>query len=353
MNKSKQLIIVYLSNEACLDYSILMNQALYEFRPLTIINNVNKKHFSGKIVTLKIPRTSIVSLLALPFLMIALLYQLLLARITRGRSLIYFPAYHIMNVYVILVSKLFGHRTMTTVHDFITHAGEKSKFIESIQKLCIRMSTSVLTLSDFVRNQLLEDHIPSKKLYMLLHPVPETVALNSLPHASEMKMLFFGRIVDYKGLNILVQALENCSYEQLTIAGKGKLPTALITSGKINLINRRLSMDEIQELFLSHHVLLLPYREATQSGVLSLGLAFNINMIISKRGALEEQIPEQAAIWIDPDASALSDAIKKLSADESLYMSQKQNMKIFRNEFQKSWITDCRNLFQDLLLKSN
>jgi len=87
-------------------------------------------------------------------------------------------------------------------------------------------------------------------------------------------VLFFGRIWPYKGLDVLVEAMEEVVREvpdaRLVIAGRGADLDDIFANGVppwVSLHNRFVAHEEIAEFFEASAVVALPYRDATQSAV--------------------------------------------------------------------------------------
>jgi glycosyltransferase involved in cell wall biosynthesis len=66
----------------------------------------------------------------------------------------------------------------------------------------------------------------------------------------------------------------------------------LIGSPSLITINRFIEESEIKSLFEQADVLICPYRDATQSGVLMTAAAFKTPVIVSNVGALSEYIKD-------------------------------------------------------------
>lgn len=120
---------------------------------------------------------------------------------------------------------------------------------------------------------------------------------------------FFGRIEPYKGLDLLVDAFEQSKTQglRLLIAGSGSIDAGtrekIRNNDHIELINRYIDDDEFQPLLDSVDFVVLPYKRASQSGVIPLCFAYGKTVIATNVGALEEQVPEGTGMITNPDAS--------------------------------------------------
>ena len=120
-----------------------------------------------------------------------------------------------------------------------------------------------------------------------------------------VKLLFFGSINKYKGLDLLISALEQLKSEgicniSLTIAGKGifwsTCEQLIKTPEMYNLQIRFIDNGEIPDLMSSHHFLVLPYRDATQSGPLATAVAYELPVIAPNFGCFKETYSSKSAL---------------------------------------------------------
>jgi glycosyltransferase involved in cell wall biosynthesis len=143
-------------------------------------------------------------------------------------------------------------------------------------------------------------------------------------HAGPMRLLFAGRMIGYKGVDMLADAVERIAARddwRLTIAGFGPAlddaAAARFKHPQVERIsNEWLSDDALETLIADCDILLAPYRSATQSGVVAQALACGKPCVVCPVGALVEQISGGEAGWIaaattpDAFAAALTQALK-------------------------------------------
>lgn len=129
---------------------------------------------------------------------------------------------------------------------------------------------------------------------------------------------FFGRIEPYKGLDILVRAfvkINNPSLK-LMIAGSGSIERDIMSliknDNRIELINRYISEEELPNLIKNTDFIVLPYKTATQSGVIPLVFAFGKTVIATNVGALSEQVPYNTGLLVEPTIEAINTSIEFL-----------------------------------------
>ena len=148
------------------------------------------------------------------------------------------------------------------------------------------------------------------------------------PNDGVFRVLFFGRILEYKGLRYLLQAMrlvnERMKNVRLVIAGQGDdislYPDLLSGASYLDIRNRFVPRDEVEQLFVESDLLALPYIEASQSGPLMIAMRFALPVIATDVGEMPSVVKSaEMGLVIPPkDAPALADAICKVAGDPDL-----------------------------------
>jgi glycosyltransferase involved in cell wall biosynthesis len=140
--------------------------------------------------------------------------------------------------------------------------------------------------------------------------------------SSRRCILFFGRIEPYKGLHVLFSAIELLATKYpdlaLLVAGGGQLPSMPDNiRANVVLINRFVRDAEIKAIASRAMCIVLPYLEATQTGVIPLASSFSLPAVATRVGALADLvIDEVTGTLVEAnDARALADAIEAMIAD--------------------------------------
>jgi glycosyltransferase involved in cell wall biosynthesis len=155
----------------------------------------------------------------------------------------------------------------------------------------------------------------------------DDVGLHAAGH-EPATFLFFGRVESYKGLGFLLDAADRLGSRgvpvKLVIAGTGddldNHRARIAASGGIELIDRFVDATAVPTLFRRCTAVVLPYIDATQSGVATIALANGRPTIASRVGDLPEVVVhERTGLLVPPrDAAALADAMERLVADAAL-----------------------------------
>jgi len=156
------------------------------------------------------------------------------------------------------------------------------------------------------------------------------VHMHTRKHTRKPRLLFLGRIGKYKGVEMLIEAVHQIpkdSYESLTIAGKTLYDLKIDNeNSKIIFLNKWLDNSEVTQLLKESDILVLPYKEASQSGVIPMGVAAAIPMVCTRVGGLPEQLKEDEAVLVEANAEALKKGINQLIHDSNLYKSLSKKM---------------------------
>lgn len=198
----------------------------------------------------------------------------------------------------------------------------------------IKPIDAFITMSEQVMKDLKE--MTNKPAQQVVHPLydnfgealPKTEARKHLNiDPAEKIILFFGFIRNYKGLDLLLQALAlpemKSSGIKLLVAGEfyedRKVYDELILENDLqNLLI--LKTDFIQDSEVKYYLsaadfVIQPYRKATQSGVTPLAYHFEKPMLVTNVGGLPDLVPEgKVGLICEPNPAAIASAILKLYA---------------------------------------
>jgi D-inositol-3-phosphate glycosyltransferase len=146
-------------------------------------------------------------------------------------------------------------------------------------------------------------------------PIVDARKLLNIP-ADVPVILFFGYIREYKGLDILLRAMPNLikKMPELRVIVAGEFYSneaeykSLITSLGIPEKNLLLATDyipndEVAKYFSAANVVVLPYRSATQSGIVPIAYQFDKPVIVTDVGGLRESVIDGVSGLIAPEAT--------------------------------------------------
>jgi glycosyltransferase involved in cell wall biosynthesis len=224
-----------------------------------------------------------------------------------------------------------GIAYVTVIHDVIGHQGDPTGYVMRWLTSEARKADVVVTLSRTVANDLqAAGYAREDQVHTLFHPdlsYGATPANRERASGKPFKLLFFGRILRYKGLPLLLTAVEMLRAEgiavELGVAGAGDLRSerARLASLDAEVTNRWLNDEEIEPLLTRYDAIVLPHIEATQSGVAALAFGNCIPVVGMPAGGLVEQIVSgQTGVLANQiSARSLADAIRSLATDPAMY----------------------------------
>ena len=209
-----------------------------------------------------------------------------------------------------------GFEIVSIIHDATTHPGEIWPRHRDILTI-IKHSNYVVTLSEYVKNQLRNKFNVETQVISVRHPV-FPFGLKIVDVLSEKDyFLFVGRIKRYKGVQLLLQSwrLSNIGDAMLVIAGEGSIPPSFLNLPTIKIVNRWLTEAEIANLISKAKVVVFPYLESSQSGLLPLAINLKKIVLISDLPGLIEQTKgyEKTFIFESGSIVSLTTSLKEIS----------------------------------------
>jgi glycosyltransferase involved in cell wall biosynthesis len=243
---------------------------------------------------------------------------------------------------------------VTTIHDVFRHPGDTQTVFgsEYTRRLSFYRSQQIITHANHLKNAMIDRFkVPTQRINVIQHGemgtfyqrlVKDGDIVDREPHT----LLFMGRILPYKGLKYLVDAIplvaEVFPEIKLIIAGRGDNIDQYFPdnydSKHYEILNRFIGSDEIAQLFNRSTLSILPYIEASQSGVACTAYGIGTPIIASDIGGLSELVRhEREGLLVPPgDVRALADAIIRLLRDLPLQEQMRQTL-LARSQQDLSW----------------
>lgn len=233
---------------------------------------------------------------------------------------------------------LLKKRMILTVHDPFLHSGETTKKMRMYRKLAFRIINKYVILNECQKKQFsLAHHIKENNILVNRLGVYDNLCdanITKDKHTS-FRVLFFGRISPYKGIDYLIKAIDIAHKEnpniECVIAGKGKFSfdiSKCYYKEYFTILNRFIPDEELANLIYNSDVVVCPYIDATQSGVVQQAYGFEKPVIASNVGAMSEYIIDGVTGSIVPakNADMLAKEILRYSKSPQLLMNIKENI---------------------------
>jgi glycosyltransferase involved in cell wall biosynthesis len=205
-------------------------------------------------------------------------------------SYVIFPMVSPFDIPLNLSLRLGGVRVIRFLHDAQRHPGDIWPGKITIW-LLQRLADTLILLSEYVKSLLPSDS--QEKSIVISHPAFDfqNRLETSSPNHYGRYVLFVGRIRRYKGLDQLLDAWASISTKdnlKLLIAGEGRikqtLPPEVITK------NEWLTESTIDFLIRNAELVVFPYQEASQSGLIPFAMSLGKRIVITPVGGLMEQV---------------------------------------------------------------
>lgn len=267
-----------------------------------------------------------------------------------------FPMFHPWNF--ILQDLLFSIPSIVIVHDQIPHPGLRDFIYAYFESRSLLRADRIISLSSSQISALVRRGVNPQKIEMVHHGIftyyqefYPTISPSRTP--TEPRILFFGRITPYKGLDVLLRAFKNVHTQfpqaRLTIAGEGDLrpyTRLLRETPNIEIVNRWIGEAEVSDFFQNASIVVLPYTNASQSGVIPIAAAFALPVIATRVGALSEQLEhDRTGLLIPPESpKKLAEAILRLIAEPDTARRLGKNLQITYQD-ERNWRVITRQVY--------
>ena len=128
---------------------------------------------------------------------------------------------HVWNIFLIPIFKIAKVKVIGAVHDFEPHPGENFPGRTAWLNAEARMMDGLICFSGHVRDGLVQRRVVEQEQIRLL-PLPtfgyDGAVPRRAPRNRGVRLLFFGRILAYKGLTVLFEAVRILQYQGQNIS---------------------------------------------------------------------------------------------------------------------------------------
>jgi glycosyltransferase involved in cell wall biosynthesis len=287
---------------------------------------------------------------------------------------------HILNPFYLtdylMISRLnkFKIKVILTVHEVFPHKLFLGGGIDRwLTKKLYKMSDVLVVHTESLKRELEEFLSAADNIHVIPHGYFEYPRSNrskedikrelGIP-LNKIVLLSFGSVRDYKGIDILLQALKGLDKKyMLLIAGESagvseksldyykRLIQESGIQDRVLWINRYIADEEIPEIFAISDAIVLPYRKSfhAQSGVLNLAIGYEKPCVVSDVGGIGKTVMEyNLGIAVKPeDAEDLVKGIQALFEEQKHYGFD-------RYKRDNNWDSACDKLikvYEELLSK--
>jgi glycosyltransferase involved in cell wall biosynthesis len=243
--------------------------------------------------------------------------------------------YLVEGFFFVWYARLFRKRCYYTVQDVLPH--DKPTLLNRIIFFLIYHSQHCLIAhTEFIRERLIREFkVNQKRIAVVKHGVYDTQEDVNITHSrareilqipdNEFVLLFFGIITKYKGLELLLDVFTRFrkKYDHVTLIIAGRVAkdyvdeyNKVVNSYPLEKIIQKTTFipaSDVELYFKSANLTMLPYKEASQSGVLFMSYAFGIPVLAPKLGGfVHDVVEENTGYLFEPgDAESLYEKLDR------------------------------------------
>jgi glycosyltransferase involved in cell wall biosynthesis len=218
-----------------------------------------------------------------------------------------------------------GRPLVLTAHDVLPREPRPGQ-LAAQRRLFHRFDAVVVHSAHGVRRLIDELGMPADRVHLIAHGVldhlvdrPSGPLPGELAAVRRPVVLCFGLMRPYKGIDVLLEAWRGIDDAELWIAGMPRMDISALQAEapeNVRFVPRFIGDDELAPYFRRADLVVLPYREIEQSGVLFTALAFGKPLLLSDVGGFGEIAARGAARAVPPgDPIALRGALRELLDD--------------------------------------
>lgn len=230
---------------------------------------------------------------------------------------------------VLWVVKKFICPLVLTVHDTVPFNGEQMSLFQNMGfHGPIKLADHVIVHTAKGKARLIEAGVEGEKISVIQHgplPLHERPSVGNERVDMRWTLVVFGEIKPYKGIDVLIEAAGLLSKEEranlkLVVAGRPRMEMSTLTKRIVELglsevfevTPRRLSEQEMADIFHTCDGFIFPYRQIDASGVYYLVKGEGKWLIASRVGIFAEDLAQEQGVLVDPEnPAALADALAK------------------------------------------
>ncbi len=225
--------------------------------------------------------------------------------------------------------KYLRKKVMFITENVISH--EANKIDKILTRIALSNAHCFLALSNNVKNYL--GQLFDKKIFISELPLfniyshKEDEFKNNALHGNRVELLFFGIVRKYKGLDLLLEAFGKLASNHfninLKIVGEFyedidpylKIIKKNDLENRVEIIDRYVPDEEVEKYFIECSAVVLPYRSATQSAVLTVAYSYSKPVIVTNVGDLGAFVEDgKTGIVTEPTVEGIANGILKFSA---------------------------------------
>ena len=216
-----------------------------------------------------------------------------------------------LNIPICIISKILNKKFFVGLHDIIPHEGKKRNRTRIYNFLLTKFAYKIILFSLFSYKQAKKYYkLRENKLLRINLALPNYPEILNLERRYDFALI--GRLDKYKGVEEFIELAKKFPNYSFLLAGELIMDDKIENLQNVDKFLFRLEFSKYIELISSTKILILPYKSATQSGVLLDALFTKTFVIARDVGAMKEQLETYRNGVLYNDFSELIDFIKNI-----------------------------------------
>ena len=223
--------------------------------------------------------------------------------------------------------RVLGMHLVWTVHNVLPHGAVSPDDIRACRQLAGACDLALAHSQSALAELAALGAVPRRTAIVPHGPLAPSLPAESLRTPgtgnSPRRLLFFGKVREYKGVDDLLTAFAVIPADvgaHLTVAGECRDPSlrsalhglARRSPGRIELRLERVPDEEVASLFSDADAVVLPFREITTSGSAVAALCHGRPLVVPDLAAFDD-LPDEAVIRYDGTVQGLADALVRIA----------------------------------------
>jgi glycosyltransferase involved in cell wall biosynthesis len=254
----------------------------------------------------------IIKLIEYPINVIELLYGIIIEKI----DIVHFQSVNLIELIAVIGSRMIGGKVVFTIHNVMPRHQKLYLYHKFIYRMMYSLCHKIIIHSEKGKEEIIDLYkVSSEKIHVIPHGdykffIPEkqiskAEAKSILGFTEDVKtILFFGAIRPNKGLKDILLALpyikEQVSNVMLMIVGEmmenyNSYREVIVEKQIRNEVFEKLDYvpnEDVAFYFFAADLVVLPYKEITQSGILQIAYAFGKPVVATDLGGFREAIED-------------------------------------------------------------
>jgi glycosyltransferase involved in cell wall biosynthesis len=232
----------------------------------------------------------------------------------------------------LLVRMFLRYPLVVTVHDPVAHPGDRggAKTPQVVMNRTFRVADELIVHANSLVPDLVSvSGVAPRHIHTIPHRVDPVISETPFDVDEEpTTVLFFGRVWRYKGLDVLIDAEPLIAARvptlKIIIAGEGesfdRYYSRMQNPERFEVHNTFVDNELRARLFARASVIVLPYIQASQSGVVPIAYAFGKPVVATTVGGLPEAVEHGVTGFLVPpgEVDELAAAVTRLLVNETL-----------------------------------